>query len=162
MDARPRSQQEITVESPRLRQWLTRLAPIYPGEGAVVTLCFLLNFLVVTGIMFGRNSRDSLFLVYFGVEYLPYMYFANAASLILCSLAYTTLVDRFERGKFLAAVSLLFVLTLLVSRVALLGHPRWFFPLLYIEAQVIWYFSLMQFWTFVGDLFDTRQAKRLF
>jgi len=30
------------------------------------------------------------------------------------------------------------------------------------EAQVIWYFSLMQFWTFVGDLFDTRQAKRVF
>jgi AAA family ATP:ADP antiporter len=150
------------VESSRLKQWLARLAPIYPGEGRVALLCLAVNFLVVTGIMFGRNSRDALFLVYFGVQYLPYMYFANAASLIVCSLGYTTLVDRFDRGKFLGSISLLFIASLIVSRVVLLGHPHWFFPVLYMAAQVIWYFSLMQFWTFVGDLFDTRQAKRIF
>lgn len=148
--------------SSRLRQWLTRLAPIYPGEGALVALCLGVNFLIFAGIMFGRNSRDSLFLVYFGVQYLPYMYFANAVSLVVCSLAYTTLIDRIERGKFLGSISLLFVAGLVASRVILLRHPHWFFPILYIGAQVIWYFSLMQFWTFAGDLFDTRQAKRLF
>jgi HEAT repeat protein len=145
-----------------LRQWRTRLAPVHPGEGKVVGLCLAVNFFVVAGIMFGRNARDSLFLIYFGVEYLPVMYFANAAFLILCSVAYTILVDRMERGKFLAGVSVIFILSLLGSRMVLLGHPRWFFPVLYIEAQVVWYFSLMQFWTFAGDLFDTRQAKRLF
>ncbi|MFB3922725.1 MAG: Npt1/Npt2 family nucleotide transporter [Terriglobia bacterium] len=154
------------MESSRLKQWLTRLAPIYPGEGRVTLLCLAVNFLVVTGIMFGRNSRDSLFLVYFGVQYLPYMYFANAASLIVCSLAYTTLVDRFERGKFLGGISLLFIASLVASRMVLAGLTQkehsWFFPVLYMASQVIWYFSLMQFWTFVGDLFDTRQAKRIF
>ncbi len=146
----------------RLRHWLTRFAPIHPGEGPVVGISLLVNLLLVAGIMFGRNARDSLFLVYFGVQYLPLMYFANAAFLILCSVGYTTLVDKIERGKFLAGVSLIFVASLILSRVVLLGHPRWFFPILYIEAQVVWYFSLMQFWTFAGDLFDTRQAKRLF
>jgi HEAT repeat protein len=145
-----------------LREWRTRLAPIYPGEGKVVGLCLAVNFFVIAGIMFGRNARDSLFLIYFGVEYLPIMYFANAAFLILCSVGYTMLVDRIERGKFLAGVSVIFILALLASRVVLLDHPRWFFPVLYIEAQVVWYFTLMQFWTFAGDLFDTRQAKRLF
>lgn len=146
----------------RARQWLTRIAPVYPGEGAVVAICLIVNLLVVAGIMFGRNARDSLFLIYFGVQYLPLMYFANAAFLILCSVAYTTMVDRIERGKFLAGVSLIFVASLVASRIVLLQHPRWFFPVLYIGAQVVWYFSLMQFWTFAGDLFDTRQAKRLF
>ncbi|HET7842309.1 MAG TPA: Npt1/Npt2 family nucleotide transporter, partial [Terriglobia bacterium] len=146
----------------RLKHWLARIAPIYPGEGAVVGLCLLVNLLVVAGIMFGRNARDSLFLVYFGVQYLPVMYFANAAFLVLCSVGYTTLVDRIERGKFLAGVSVIFIVALLATRVVLLEHPHWFFPVLYIEAQVVWYFSLMQFWTFAGDLFDTRQAKRLF
>ncbi len=125
-------------------------------------LCLLVNLLVVAGIMFGRNARDSLFLVYFGVQYLPYMYFANAAFLILCSIVYTLLVDRIERGKFLAGVSSVFVASLAASRLILFKPPHLFFPVLYIEAQVIWYFSLMQFWTFAGDLFDTRQAKRLF
>ena len=151
-----------TVDSLRLKQSLARIALLYPGEAPAVGLCLAVNFFLFAGIMFGRNSRDSLFLVYFGVQYLPYMYFANAVSLVACSLAYTTLVDRIERGRFLASVSLLFVASLVVSRLILLRHPHWFFPVLYIEAQVIWYFSLMQFWTFAGDLFDTRQAKRLF
>ncbi|MHB8655793.1 MAG: Npt1/Npt2 family nucleotide transporter [Terriglobia bacterium] len=150
------------MPSSRLRHWVTRLAPIYPGEGAAVGLCLLVNFLVVAGIMFGRNSRDSLFLIYFGVQYLPYMYFTNALFLILCSLVYTTLVDKIDRGKFLGGVSMIFVASLVVSRVIVSNHPHWFFPVLYNQAQVIWYFSLMQFWTFVGDLFDTRQAKRIY
>jgi HEAT repeat protein len=152
----------MQVSSSHMKQWLVRLAPIYPGEGPVVWLGLSVNFLVVTGIMFGRNARDALFLIYFGVQYLPYMYFANAAFLVLCSLAFTTLVDRIERAKFLGGISLIFIASLIASRLVLFGHPHWFFPVLYMEAQVIWYFSLMQFWTFVGDLFDTRQAKRLF
>ena len=152
----------MTSSDSRLKSWLLRVAPVYPGEWRVVILCLAVNFLVVAGIMFGRNSRDALFLVYFGVQYLPYMYFANAVSLIICSLVYTTLIDRFERGKFLASTSLLFVAALIASRLVLLGHPRWFFPVLYVLAQVIWYFTLMQFWTFVGDLYDTRQSKRIF
>ncbi|HEV2348329.1 MAG TPA: Npt1/Npt2 family nucleotide transporter [Terriglobia bacterium] len=150
------------MASSRLKHWAAQLAPIYPGEGAVVGLCFLVNLLAVAGIMFGRNARDSLFLVYFGVQYLPYMYFTNAVFLILCSLVYTTLVDKIDRGKFLAGVSLIFVASLVVSRVIVSDHPHWFFPVLYNQATVIWYFSLMQFWTFVGDLFDTRQAKRVY
>src|SRR5712692_1286699 len=146
----------------RLRQWMYRIVPVYPGEGRVVLLCIGVSLLAVAGIMFGRNARDALFLVYFGVQFLPYMYFANALFLVLCSVVYTSLVDRIERGRFLAAISLIFAAALTASRLILAGHPHWFFPVLYIEAQVIWYFSLMQFWTFVGDLFDTRQAKRLF
>ena len=150
------------MPSPRLREWLSRIAPVYPGEGRVVLLCLVVNFLIVTGIMFGRNARDALFLVYFGAEFLPYMYFSNAVFLVLCSVGYTALVDRVERGRLMAWLSVLFVAGLILSRLILLGHPHWFFPVLYIEAQSIWYFSLMQFWTFVGDLFDTRQAKRVF
>jgi HEAT repeat protein len=128
----------------------------------VVGLCLAINFLVIAGIMFGRNARDSLFLLQFGVEYLPHMYFANAIVLVVCSLFYTALVDRIERGRFLGGVSVIFIVLLVVGRAVLLGGPRWFYPVLYILAQAIWNFSLLQFWTFLGDLFDTRQAKRLF
>ena len=146
----------------RLKSWLVRLAPVYPGEGAAVLLCMAVNLFTVAGIMYGRNARDSLFLSSFGVQYLPYMYFANAAVLVVCSLFYTGLVDRIDRGKFLGSVSLLFVALLVGSRIILSSAPRWFYPVLYILAQAIWNFSLLQFWTFLGDLFDTRQAKRLF
>jgi HEAT repeat protein len=112
--------------------------------------------------MFGRNARDSLFLVYFGSQYLPYMYFANAVFLVFTSLIYTALMDRIDRGRLLGGLSLVFASSLIASRLVLSEHPHWFFPVLYIQSQVIWYFSLMQFWTFIGELFDTRQAKRVF
>jgi len=146
-----------------LRPWFSRLVPIYPGEGTPFTLCFVVNLLTVAGIMFGRTSRDSLFFVFFGVEYLPYMYFASAAFLILSSVIYSALVDKVDRGRFLGGLSVLFVAALLVSRLVL-SRPahHWFYPVLYTESQVIWYFSLMQYWTFAGEFFDTRQAKRLF
>jgi HEAT repeat protein/ATP/ADP translocase len=146
----------------RFRQWLVRIFPVYPGEGAVVLLCLIVNFLLIAGIMFGRNARDSLFMSQFGVQYLPYMYFANAVVLVVCSAFYTSLVDRMDRGKFLGGISMIFVILLLASRAILIVHPRWFYPALYMLAQAIWNFSLLQFWTFLGDLFDTRQAKRLF
>jgi HEAT repeat protein len=146
----------------RLKQWLARLVPIYPGEGPAVWLCLTVNFLVFAGIMYGRNARDSLFLSQFGVQYLPHMYFANAVVLVICSLFYTSLVDRIDRGKFLASISVIFVTLLLASRIILLQPRPWFCAVLYILAQAVWNFSLLQFWTFLGDLFDSRQAKRLF
>ncbi|PYV15276.1 MAG: hypothetical protein DMG21_15475, partial [Acidobacteria bacterium] len=135
---------------------------MYPGEGRVVALCLLVNLLVYAGITFGRSARDALFFTHFGIQYLPVMYFFNALFLVLCSAAYSSLVDRLDRGRFLAGISVIFIAGLVVSRVILLGHPRGFYPVLYVFCQIIWYFSLMQFWTFAGDLFDTRQAKRLF
>ena len=146
-----------------MRSLLSRLFPIYPGEGAPFALCFAVNLLTLAGIMFGRASRDSLFFVFFGVEYLPYMYFANAAFLIISSVIYTALVVKVDRGRFLGGLSLVFVASLLISRLVL---PRtmhhWFYPVLYMQSQAIWSFSLMQYWTFAGEFFDTRQAKRLF
>ena len=146
----------------RFKQWLARLVPVYPGEGPAVWLCLTVNFLVFAGIMYGRNARDSLFLCQFGTQYLPHMYIANAVVLVICSMFYTSFVDRIDRGKFLASISVIFVAMLLASRVILLQQRPWFYAVLYILAQAIWNFSLLQFWTFLGDLFDSRQAKRLF
>jgi ATP/ADP translocase len=77
-------------------------------------------------VRFGRNTRDSLFLVYCGVQYLPDMYFANAAALVACSLIYTALVGRIERARLLSSVCLLFVVSLILSRLLLFGRPHWF------------------------------------
>ena len=152
----------MTVPSSRMKLWLARIAPIYPGEGRVVALCLLVNLFLNAGITFGRSARDSLFFSKFGIQYLPIMYFFNALFLVLCSVAYSFLADRMDRGKLRTGISMIFIAGLLVSRVILFGHPRYFYPVLYVFAQITWYFSLMQFWTFAGDLFDTRQAKRLF
>lgn len=150
------------MEQSRLSSLLARWMPVQPGEGRRVLLALAVYLLVMGGVMLGRNARDSLFLKNFGIEYLPYMYAANAVFVVGVSVFYTAYVDRLERTRFLTFAYGGFFLLLAISRAALEGHYRWFYPVLYIVVQIVWILSVMVFWTFVGDLFDTRQAKRLF
>lgn len=136
--------------------------PIQPGEGRRVLIALAVYFLVMGGLMLGRNARDSLFLKNFGIQYLPYMYAANAVFVVGAAVFYSSFVDRLERVRFLTYSYITFVLLLGVSRAMLGLHYHWFYPVLYLVVQSIWILSVMVFWTFVGDLFDTRQAKRLF
>ncbi len=144
-----------------IRQALSRWFPIQRGEGARVLLAAAANFLVMGGVMFGRNARDSLFLKNFGIQYLPYMYAVSALLVVACAVVYSGMVDRIDRKRFLTVAFLAFCGLLLVARLALTAQVRWFYPILYMLVQVIWLLSVMVFWTCNGDLFDIRQAKRL-
>lgn len=146
----------------RVGALVTRWMPIQPGEGRRVSIALIVYFLVMAGVMLGRNARDSLFLKNFGIAYLPHMYAANALFVVAVSVFYCAYVDRLERLRFLTLSYGGFFLLLAMSRAVLEGHYRWFYPVLYIVVQIVWILSVMVFWTFVGDLFDTRQAKRLF
>jgi HEAT repeat protein/ATP/ADP translocase len=150
------------VSRQRFKQWLARIFPVRGQEVSRVLPCFLIYFLVVAGIIFGRNARDSLFLKEIGLKYLPLMYVANGVFVVLCSLVYSAFVDRMPRALFVSITSGLFIGALAVSRLLLTLHLHWFYAGLYLIVQVIWLMSLMQFWTFAGDVFDTRESKRLF
>lgn len=150
------------VRRQRLKQSLARLLPVRGHELSRVLPCLVIYFLVVAGIIFGRNARDSLFLKEIGLKYLPLMYVANGVFVVLCSLVYSAFVDRMPRALFVSITSGLFIGALVVSRLLLAWQLHWFYAGLYLVVQVIWLMSLMQFWTFAGDLFDTREAKRLF
>lgn len=143
--------------------------PVRPAERGRLVLCSLIYLLIIGGVIFGRNARDSLFLKYVGIAYLPWMYVLNAVAVVACSLAYAAFVDRVERARFIAVTSALFVGSLVGARLAILHtgpgqalRPAMTYTALYALAQVIWLLSVMQFWTFAGDLFDTRESKRLF
>ncbi|MBI3922107.1 MAG: HEAT repeat domain-containing protein [Armatimonadetes bacterium] len=141
---------------------LARLFPVRRQDLGRLIPCFIIYFLVIAGVIFGRNARDSLFLKEIGIKWLPCMYIANAFAVVLCSLVYTAFVDKIPRSVFVTISSTLFIGALFLSRFILQSHAKWFYVVLYMMVQVIWLLSVMQFWTFAGDLFDTRAAKRLF
>lgn len=141
---------------------LARLFPVRRQELGRLVPCFIIYFLVIAGVIFGRNARDSLFLNEIGIKWLPYMYIANAFAVVACSLVYTAFVDKIPRALFITISSTLFIAALFLSRLVLATHAKWFYVALYMIVQVIWLLSVMQFWTFAGDLFDTRSAKRVF
>jgi ATP/ADP translocase/HEAT repeat protein len=146
--------------------WICRLLHIKEDELGKLAIAFLIYFLVLTGIVIGRNARDSIFLVNVGIQYLPYMYILNAVCVVLCSLVYTFFVDRMERTSFVVRTSLIFFAMMAGCKLALLSPVPAVTVVAsvfsYAAVQVIWLISLMMFWTLAGDYFDTRQSKRLF
>lgn len=148
--------------SGRLQALLARLAPVQPDEWGRVLPVVLANFLLIAGVTIGRNVRDSLFLKNFGVANLPYMYLASAVLVVACSSVYARFVGRVDRLRFVTLSFGAYAVSLVASTVLLAGGYRWLYPALYMLVQALWILSIMQFWTAAGDMFDTRQAKRLF
>lgn len=121
-----------------------------------------LFFLLVNGIFFGRNARDSLFLVKVGLPSLPYAYMLNAVLAIGCSFVYAMFVDKMDRFKLVRAILIIFIAALVGMFVFLQAGMLWFYWATYSIVQAIWLMSLMMFWTFAADFFDAVQSKRIF
>ena len=145
-----------------MRSRLARIFPIRRQELPRVLPCVLIYFLVVGGVILGRNARDALFLNALGIKWLPYMYVANAFAVVACALIYSSFVDKISRSLLVLISFSVFIGALVLSRFVLVFEMTWFYVALYMIVQVIWLLSVMLFWTFAGDLFDTRSSKRLF
>ncbi len=122
----------------------------------------VLFFLLVNGIFFGRNARDSIFLVKVGLASLPYAYMLNAVLAIGSAFVYAMFVDKLDRFKLVRSILLIFITALVTIFFGLKTEFRWFYWATYSIVQVIWIMSLMLFWTFAADFFDLVQSKRIF
>jgi len=138
------------------------LFPVRREELARLLAFLVTYFLLVGGIILGRNARDALFLNALGIKWLPYMYVANAFAVVACALVYSSFVDKISRARLVLFSFGAFIAALAFSRFALLWQMRWFYVALYMIVQVIWLLSVTLFWTLAGDLFDTRSSKRIF
>lgn len=145
-----------------MKTFLNKAFNIHEGEHGRVFLSWLIFLLIMTGIVIGRNARDSIFLKDVGVKFLPYMFVLNAVFVVLVSTIYTAFVDKMDRTKFLVGSLALYAGITFAVRVVLMMNMLWFSAATYVIVQILWLVGLMQFWTFMGDVFDARESKRLF
>ena len=132
------------------------------GEARKVLLLALYLFLAVSTFITGRISRDSLFLSVFQKEHLAYMYISVALMVPLPAYLYARIADRFRRDRLLITALLITVVGMGICRLLLHTGKSWVFVVLYNFVEVYGTFLILQFWTFAGDLFSSREAKRLF
>ena len=80
--------------------------------------------------------------------------------------AYSWVVARWPRGKFVPWVNRFFILNLVGFYVALISLPvgarPWIDRVFYVWASVFALFVVTVFWGFMADLFTSEQGKRLF
>ena len=132
---------------------------IRPAEKHPVFLLFSMFFFIVFASITGSSMRDAIFLIHYDKTYLPIMYLFVAITMILI----INLYNRSSEGKnqllLLIITGIIFSITLLAFQFFLSGIA---IPLFYVWIEIITIFSVMQFWLVTGEIFNSRQAKRIF
>ncbi len=146
----------------QLKKVLAGLLRIGPGEGRKTALMFGLLLCVVGSFIIGRVARDSLFLSRYSVDYLPYLYIWVAIGVSVQSYLYSRVVDRFRRDRTIKVSIALVLVTTLAARASLIWAGDWFYPVLYVFVELAGALLIIETWTLANDVFNTREAKRLF
>jgi AAA family ATP:ADP antiporter len=147
-----------------MRKLFRRLFDIREGEGFTASLMFVILFLLIACLMIIKPIRNSLFLVKFGVEKLPYVFVLVA----LFSAAVASLYSRYSRR---IRLNNLISITILISIASLLVfwfllnfrfQGNWIFYAFYIWGAIFGVVVTTQFWLLANHIFNAREAKRLF
>jgi ATP/ADP translocase len=116
-------------------------------------------FFVVAVTIAGKSARDTFFLSRYEKSYLPLMFVACAAVVALIASAYSRATGKMGRAALASGSYGLFIVVLLALDFRLKGFA---IPALYVWVEVVISIVTLQFWTQAAEIFDARQAKRLF
>ena len=132
---------------------------IRPTEKHPVVLLFVMFFCITTASITGAAFRDAIFLIRFDKTYLPLMYIFIALIMAIAIEAYKKLTSKKDQITLIIISGSIFSISLLIFQ---LYMPGWAIPIFYIWMEIVTILSVMQFWILAGEVFNTRQAKRLF
>ena len=110
----------------------------------------------------GDNAASALFLLRFGVDYLPYMYIAAGVLTFVITMAYSAGLGRFEKGRFFLWMISAFAVLLIIERAALALSFPFLYPALWLTVNGMGGILGTFVWNLAGEVCDARQAKRLF
>ena len=143
---------------------LYKLIDVRKGEwsrtliAAGILLCVVASYTVV------KSVRDALFLSKYGISELSILYIGLAVVTGVIVSVYIRLTGNLSRNVLVTATYGLVAVTLALIWYGLTsGFLSELLPwILYVWSSVFGVFTVMQFWLLANDLFDPREAKRLF
>jgi AAA family ATP:ADP antiporter len=138
-----------------MRRFLTRALRAEPHELPALAWAFAYFFLLLSSYYVLRPVRDAL-AVELGAQALQRLFTATLAAMLALVPAFGWLASRLSRARLLPAVYAFFALNLLAFTLEL--DARVFF----VWLSVFNLFVVSVFWSFMSDIFDTRQAARLY
>ena len=143
---------------------MTRLAPIEARETRAVVAAFSLFFFMWAGYFAVRPVRETVAINFIGRENVADLWLYTALFSILIIPAYGAIVARLRRSVFLpaiyGAVALLFAGVGLAMQTG--GMTSLIGKVFYVFISVMNLMLLSMFWSFLLELFDKGQTKRLF
>lgn len=149
-----------------LQQALRVLFRLEPGEGVRAGLMLVYSIAVIGGVVItGQLVSRSLFLSSLPPTDIPYKYILPPVALMLAVGLYARIAPHFRRDRLIVgtcAVMLAFVIGFRILLATGSGHSFAALCALFVAFDVIGDLAVLQFWTFAGDIFNPREARRLF
>src|SRR5215207_6559203 len=145
-----------------MAQQLASILNVRAEEGRLVTLVAILFACIQAGQGMGDNAVAALFLLRYGVDFLPYMYLFLGVLTFITTLIYSTALGRFDKGKFFTVLITAFIGLLILERIAILIPFAWLYPVLWLTINGMSMNLGTFIWNLAGEVCDARQAKRLF
>jgi HEAT repeat protein len=147
----------------RVRNAVSALFNIEPGEGRLLASLLGLSFCLGLSRLFTQTAAGTLFLMVFGIAQLPLVYIAIAITIPVLGLIYDRLGGRLALPQLLLTNlgGLALVLAILWLN-TLLTDARWPAFALAVWYEVVWVMTSLCLWGLAGSLLNVRQGKRLF
>ncbi len=146
----------------RIRDRLERVVDIRPGEGVRTILMFFTVLLLIASYTMTKAVRDAVFLEHFGLTQLSYMMIGIAVVAGIFVSAYKRLTAGRPRSLVALFTNSIIALTLVAMAIGLEHDVQWISWGLYFWSAVFGLVLVADFWLLANDLFDAREAKRLF
>ncbi len=139
---------------------------VRPEERRRVALFAVYSMAVVGGVVIvGSLAGRALFLSALPREHVALKFLLPPVALAGAVGLYSRISQGIRRDRLVVGTSLLLAAVALGLRAGLaapFGDGLFFLSVLYVALEVAGALAIIQFWTFAGDLFDAREAKRLF
>lgn len=138
-------------------------APQPARLGWRLALSFAYFFFLLAAYYVVRPLREEMG-VRFGPERLQWLFTATFVTMLALTPVYGALVARFRRRVFVPLVYLFFLACLLAFQVVVSREAggAWLAPVFFVWVSVFNLFAVSVFWSFMADVWDSDQAKRLF
>jgi len=142
--------------------FIYKLFRIRKGEFEKTFLMFLYAFNWVAAFLVGRVLKDTLFLTEADLSLLPYMYIIVAA-VVPATWLFSQHIGRYSLKNTTNITMSLIVITLIFFRYLLFSNPNYIvIASLYVFIEIMGVMLMILFWTFANEMFNSREAKRLF
>ena len=142
---------------------LLRLVAVKQDELPAVAWSFLYFFFVLASYYTLRPIRDAM-AVAGGVSNMQYLFTATFVMMLLIVPLYGLLTSRVSRHRFLPAVYVFFVINILLFYTLFRLQPEdlWLPRVFFVWVSIFNLFIVSIFWSFMADIYQSTQARRLF
>jgi ATP/ADP translocase/CRP-like cAMP-binding protein len=146
----------------RVKRLLGRVVSLRDEEVTVALLMFAYSFLAMTAHNILRPITKSKAIDHLGADNLPYVLMASSVLIGVLMHLYGSAARRLPRQHVVPLTQSGIIALLGVFWVLLKTDAVWVTIALYFFGQILGILLISQFWTLANDVYDARQAKRLF